>query len=149
MGLTAIGLLISFFIYWLWWRGQEKKGKEIKWYYYLLMPHEVLFFKWFVVLGIIAALVFLFQMFPLKLRKTERLMRSIEVAAIEYWDDQGELPVSIDDLIRNNPNRKSWRHDHWGTEIKLENSGTELRIISAASDKTFNTSDDIIRVINK
>ena len=108
------------------------------------MPHEVLFFRIFAVIAIVGGIVYFYQLFPLKQKKTERLLRTIKVAAIDYHGSEGHFPNSIDDLIRKNPLRKDWKQDYWGTQLKTESSVNYFRITSAASDLTFNTSDDIL-----
>lgn len=149
MGLTILGIILTLLISGLWFRKLKREGKEIKWYWYVILPHEWLFLRITLVALVIATTVLAFRHFPRKLRKTEKLLKNIVAAAEEYQNDTGIYPESIDELIRNNPLRKNWVQDFWGTEVRIESSENMFRITSAASDRIFDSSDDLVLEIKE
>jgi len=68
------------------------------------------------------------------------LKRAVDIFAAQ----NGKLPEKLKDL-RLNISLSTGKLDAWGTEIKYERlSELEFRLISAGSDRIFNTDDDII-----
>jgi Na+-transporting methylmalonyl-CoA/oxaloacetate decarboxylase gamma subunit len=68
------------------------------------------------------------------------LKRAVDIFAAQ----NGRLPERLKDL-RLNISLSTGKMDAWGTEIKYERlSELEFRLISAGSDRIFNTDDDII-----
>ena len=68
------------------------------------------------------------------------LKRAVDIFAAQ----NGRLPEKLKDL-RLNISLSTGKMDAWGTEIKYERlSELEFRLISAGSDRIFNTDDDII-----
>ena len=73
-------------------------------------------------------------------------MNRIEEALYQYKSYTGKFPNSMDVLIGNRPLRKQWKKDSWGTNYKLNsNQSLILTFMSAGSDKSFGTEDDLIR----
>ena len=78
-------------------------------------------------------------------RETRREMIQIGYRAEIWYRYYGEYPKSIEALIENSPNRKSWNNDAWGKFYRLEvtNNRTLFKITSGGLDNEFGTSDDI------
>lgn len=75
-------------------------------------------------------------------------VKTIRDAAVLYLMAKGKLPKSIDELIEEDSQGRSYlsegsREDPWGNEYKLEASGKKIIVISAGPDGEFGTADDI------
>jgi hypothetical protein len=71
--------------------------------------------------------------------------RTICQAVIEYRDEVGEYPSTLEDLIKNErrPFLASVPDDPWGSPYRYEVIGENPRITSNGPDKKAETPDDI------
>jgi len=77
-----------------------------------------------------------------KLTKTN--MNTLKRAVDSFTATHGKLPNSLEDLRLAVP-ITTGKSDAWGKKIRYEKvSDLEFRLISAGSDKIYNTDDDII-----
>lgn len=75
-------------------------------------------------------------------------VKTIRDAAVLYQTAKGKFPRSIDELIEEDSQGKSYlsedsREDPWNNEYKFETKGVKFIVISAGPDGQFGTEDDI------
>jgi len=75
-------------------------------------------------------------------------VKTIRDAAVLYQTAKGKFPKSMDDLIEEDSQGKSYigedaREDPWNNEYKFETKGFKFIVISAGPDGQFGTDDDI------
>jgi len=75
-------------------------------------------------------------------------VKTIRDAAVLYQTAKGKFPKSIDDLIAEDSQGRSYlsedsREDPWNNEYKFETKGVKFIVISAGPDGDFGTDDDI------
>lgn len=73
-------------------------------------------------------------------------MDDIAHALEKYHDRNGRYPEDLDGIIRDNPLRKKWLADPWGSLYRYETDAgrSSYQLISAGKDKAYNTADDIV-----
>jgi len=79
-----------------------------------------------------------------KTKLTRTNMNTLKRAVDSFAATNGRLPQSLDEISLAVP-ITTGKMDAWGRKIKYKKiSDLEFRLISAGSDGTFNTEDDII-----
>ena len=75
-------------------------------------------------------------------------VRAIRDSAVLYQTKKGKFPKSMDDLIAEDSQGRSYfdenmRLDPWNNDYKFESKGMKFVVISAGPDGQFGTEDDI------
>ena len=137
-------LALNFFILWSWSIRFKKKGKKYAWYWGWILPTDIIALTILSIMGLFVSGFFIFNTFPLNQKRTEREMKDIKQSLIKYKNDEGQFPDNIEMLIGQRPLRRDWKSDAWNTNYLLgQNRMNTLILISAGSDKLFDTEDDI------
>jgi general secretion pathway protein G len=76
-------------------------------------------------------------------KNTRKEMAEICDRAEEWKKTFGAYPTNLQELIGNNPLRQTWKLDDWNTPYRYKRLEHGILIVSAGSDKTFDTKDDI------
>jgi hypothetical protein len=72
--------------------------------------------------------------------------REISSALKSYKGDRAGYPDHLDSIISNDPLRKGWSKDRWGTQYlySIDRNRSTFKLTSAGKDKKFGTDDDLI-----
>ena len=139
-------LLIAFWYLFI----KKKKDQYSFWGMVKTLFQSYLIIFVFVSLGLIGLTVkVLIDFFPVKQKRTEKQMTEIKKSIIKYKLETGAYPSSLIELIGQNPIRKEWQHDYWGSGYKLIHVDEKTVVLSSAGlDAVFNTDDDLKLEIN-
>ena len=144
-------ILIAFNLYilFLWNRRKREKGEKLAWYWGLILPTDVFLLILMSVIGIGGIGLLVLENSGTKNKSTEEEMGIIMEAINNYQVKTGNYPISIDNLIMNNPLKLGWKTDQWGSTYNLTNSLDGINLISPGKDMVIGTMDDIKLEIKK
>ena len=137
-------IILNILILSLWHRSLKKKGKKLAWYWGWILPTDVIALSLITLFGIAVIIISAFDMFSFKEKRTIDEMNEIKKSILKYHNDKSVFPNSLQELIGQNPLRREWKFDNWNTQYKLiYQNEEEMKIISAGSDRKFDTEDDL------
>jgi len=144
-------LLVAFNLYilFLWNRRKREKGEKLAWYWGLILPTDVFLLILMSVIGIGGIGLLVLENSGTKNKSTEEEMGIIMEAINNYQVKTGNYPISINNLIMNNPLKLGWKTDQWGSTYNLTNSLDGINLISPGKDMVIGTMDDIKLEIKK
>ncbi len=115
------------------------------WYWGWILPTDALALVLMSIIGVVAMVMLGLDLFSSNQKKTEEEMVEIKSSIIDYYKEVEHFPKSLDDIIKNNPLKRTWIKDYWGTNYKLQMvDEKKIRLISAGVDRTFESNDDIV-----
>lgn len=81
-----------------------------------------------------------------KKRNTTKEGGEIVDALNKYYVEKGKYPENLNEVITNNPMRKTWIKDSWDNAYKYSvvEGGKNFVLMSSGKDKKFETEDDLI-----
>ncbi|MEO0573307.1 MAG: type II secretion system protein GspG [Bacteroidota bacterium] len=123
-------------------RREIEKGKNL--------PKKTMIHPTVWILLILLGLVFSFRfLYGVFFNQGESLTKNKIVEIGKILEDErsgmGKYPLTLDEIIRNNPLRKNLKIDAWGNDFhyRLLDNGLKYELISAGKDGIMNSKDDI------
>ena len=125
---------------------EEKKEKTKRPFQKYFLQPSILFIISAVIIGSAGFYIFFrYQQNSSFPEKTEKEITEITIRLNDWKEKFGSYPEKLNEIIGQNPMRKTWIKDKWNRSYKysISNNGENFLIISAGTDGQFDTEDDI------
>jgi len=126
-------------------RKERKDGVKRPIEKYLFQPSGLILISVLVISVLSSFLFFNYQKTNIYPDKTRNEIIEISNALNKWKNHYGYYPTDLKDITKGKPLRKEWTNDVWKNPYKynVRENGNSFEIISAGSDREFNTNDDI------